>query len=455
MSTKTIKADVAIIGAGPGGGAVAEKSAMGGLSIVLIDKSEVGGTCLNRGCVPSKVWLAASHLNRMNSLAKKLGTSIAPPLFTEIKKKHQDVVSIMRKGLLSSYKKAGIEYITGEAVFKSDKIIDINNGEYEVEFDHAVIATGSLPVNPFGETAKTSDSIFGMESLPSSITIVGGGAIGIEMATFFSDMGSAVTVVEEMEDILMPVDADIRNVVKRELKKCGVKFVTGSRVNKINETDGQKEITLSNGKVLLTDEVLVSIGRRADTANLNLDNAGIKTGRSGTVEVDPTMRTTQKNIFAVGDTAGRGMLAYTAHHEGVTAARNILGKGERVDADYGNIPIIIYSNPEIGFVGKTEQELIDEGTPYDKGIYFIRALARAHASDEIAGTVKILADKDGTLLGIHIASPQATEIIHAGVVAMNGGMKVEELAATLFGHPTLSESIALAAEELLKAKSQL
>jgi dihydrolipoamide dehydrogenase len=452
MSKKTIKADVAVIGAGPGGGAAAEKTARGGLATVLIDKSEVGGTCLNRGCVPSKVWLAASHLNRMNSLAKKLGTSIPPPLFPEIKRKHQDVVSIMRKGLQSTYKKSGIEYITGEAVFRSEKRIEIDNGEYEVEFDHAVIATGSLPVNPFGESVKTSDSIFGLESLPSSIMIIGGGAIGIEMATFFSDMGTDVAVVEEMEDILMPVDADIRNVVKRELKKSGVRFVTGSRVESINERGGQKEIVLSNGETFLTDEVLVSIGRKAGTARLNLDNVGIETGRNGFIKVDSEMRSTQKNIFAVGDAAGRGMLAYTAHHEGVTAARNILGKEGAVNIDYGNIPIIIYSNPEIGFVGKTEMKLKDEGTPYDKGEYFIRALARAHASDEIAGTVKILAGKDGKLLGIHIAAPQATELIHAGVVAMNAGMKVEELAGTIFGHPTLSEAIALAAEELLKGK---
>ncbi|MDH5541473.1 MAG: dihydrolipoyl dehydrogenase [Nitrospinota bacterium] len=461
MENEIIRAEIAVIGAGPGGGIVAEKTAGKGLKTFLIDKGSLGGSCLNRGCVPSKSWLAAEHLYRQKEFAKKIGINLTAPDFSGIKAHHEEVVSVMQKGLNSTYQKMGITMLAGNAVFTSEKTLSINNGQTILEFENAVIATGSRPINPFGngDGIYTSDTIFTIEKLPESIAIIGGGAIGMEMATFFSGVGTNVTVIEALEDILPTVDGEIRAVVKRELKKKGVTFLTATKASKVSRHRDSMRIDLENGETVNSEILLVAIGRIPESGSLGLENTEVSTDKDGYIITDQAMRTSQKGIYAIGDVAGKTNLAYIAHHEGIVAARDILGSrglaimdARPVRIDHFTLPIIIFTNPEVGFVGKTEEDLKREGNPYNRGVHFIRALARAHASGEIAGLVKILTDDSGRIVGIHMAGPGATEIVHTAAVAIKAEMTAEAMANTIFGHPTIAEAIPLAAASLLEAK---
>ncbi len=452
MGIEKIQTDVAVIGAGPGGSAAAQTAADAGLKTVLIDSGEIGGACLNRGCVPAKTWLAAEHLYRMNRIAGKIFPNAPEPDFKELKKHQREVIALIQKGLNFVYKRKNIELVEGFAEFDSPKSLRVNGGETVIEFNSAVIATGSFPANPFGEGANihNSDSIFGIEELPGSIAVIGGGAVGIEMATFFSGMGCETSVIEALNDILPTEDEEVSSTVKRELKRAGVKFHLGLSVKEAGSDGKTCKITLEDGSDIESETLLVAAGRSPSTERLNLANAEIVTDVRGYIKIDETMATSREGIYAVGDVAGNALLAYTAHHEGVVASRNIAGRP--CDMNYTNIPRITFSRPEAGSVGMTEKEIRQSGVPYSRGTYLVRALARGLASGETAGMVKVLAEGDGgKLLGIHIAAPGATEIIHSAAIAVSAGMTARELADTVFGHPTISEAISLAAAQVKPA----
>ncbi|MEE8483680.1 MAG: dihydrolipoyl dehydrogenase [Nitrospinota bacterium] len=456
MGKETIKIDVAVIGAGPAGYAAALTTAGAGLSTALIDSAQAGGTCLNRGCVPSKTWLAADHIARTSKWAEKLGGAAQKYDFNKIREHQKSVIELGRKGLAGAFKKKGVRLVGGNASFISGTVIEVNGGieggqgdKIKIEFKNAVIAAGSEPLDFFGREKGfyNSDNIFSIDKIPSSIVIVGGGAVGAEMATFFGGMGSKVTLVEMLEDILPTEDADVRSVVKREFKKSGVTVKTGCGVESASHENGACIVKLSDGAELSSEVLLTAAGRKPRTPGLGLDKAGVNLNTKGFIETDAQMRTSNENIYAAGDVAGRYLLAYTAHHEGVAAARNILGK--HASMDYRFVPSMIFTNPEVGSVGKTEDELKHLGIKCRIGKFFPRALARAQAGGEISGIVKVIVGEDKSILGIHIASPCATEIIHSGVVAMAAGMKADQLAETIYGHPTLSEAIQLAAADAL------
>jgi len=449
MGTGKIRADVAVIGAGPGGSAAAQTAVDAGLKTVLIDSGEIGGACLNRGCVPAKTWLAAEHLYRMNRLAGKIFPETPKPDFKELKQHQREVIALIQKGLNFVYKRKGVELVEGFAEFDSPKSLTVNGGETVIEFNSAVIATGSFPANPFGEGAKiyNSDSIFGIEELPESIAVIGGGAVGIEMATFFAGMGCETAVIEALDDILPTEDEEVSATVKRELRRAGVKFHLGASVKETGSDGKTCGITLEDGSVIESEALLVATGRLPSTDKLNLASAGVFTDVRGFIKVDETMATSREGVYAVGDVAGNSLLAYTAHHEGLVASRNIAGRP--CSMNYGHVPRIIFSRPEAGSVGATEKEIRQRGIPYSRGTYLVRALARGLASGETAGMVKVLAEEEGgKLLGIHIAAPGATEIIHSAVIAVSAGMTARELADTVFGHPTISEAISLAAAQV-------
>ena len=446
---KEIKIDVAVIGGGPGGTAAALTVAAAGLKCAIIDPGEPGGTCLNSGCVPAKSWLAVEHLYRQAKWAASLGGEKPKGYdFKKIQAHREKVVTLGQKGLNSVFRKKGVEWIRGSAAFTSNRTLEVNGGEQRIAFNHAVIATGSQPIDLFGATRNSYDSqtIFKLKSLPSSIAIIGGGSAGMEMATFFSGMGCEVTLIEALPDVLPSEDDDTTAVVKRELKKSGVVVMTGTKVNGAEYIAGRCVLDTSDGE--FESEILMSaVGRTANTEQLSLDKAGVRVDTKRFIEVDGSMATTQDGIYAIGDVAGKSLLAYTAHHEGIVAARNIIGKPAHMD--YRFVPSIVFTNPEIGSVGFTETELKQLGKKYRAGRYHIRALARAQAGGEIAGLAKVLVGEDNSLLGIHIAAPHATELIHSGVIAMQTGMKADRLADCIYGHPTLSEAIPLAAADAL------
>ncbi len=449
MKSKTVKTDVAVLGSGPGGTAAALTAAAAGLKCAVIDPGEPGGTCLNRGCVPAKSWLAVEHHYRATKWAETLGGATAKMYdFEKIKSHQKKVVELGRKGLNSVFRKKGVERLRGGGSFSSSRSLSINDGEITVEFKQAVIATGSRPIEIFGqgENFFNTDTIFDIKKLPSSIAIIGGGASGMEMATFFGGMGCGVTVIEALPDVLPTEDDDITAVVKRELKKIGVKIKAGTKVISAENGSGGCVIETDSGEVK-PETLLTAVGRMPNTETLSLDKAGVRTDVKGFVEVDGGMATTQDGIYAIGDVAGKSLLASTAHHEGVIAARNITGKPAHME--YRFVPSIIFTNPEAASVGFTEGELKQVGRPYRAGRHFVRALARARAGGEIAGLVKILVGEDDAILGIHIAAPHATELIHSGLMAIQSGMTAHRLADSVYGHPTFSEAIPLAAADAL------
>lgn len=451
MSTKEIvKTDIAVIGAGPGGTAAALTAVNAGLKTVIIDSAEPGGTCLNRGCVPSKTWLAAEHLYSRAGWAQNLGGKRGEPYdFEKIKTHQENTVGLVRKGLTGTFKRKGVEWIGGNATFISDRQVEIDGGEKIVEFKNAIIAVGTEPIDRFGQAERfyNTDTIFSLDRLPASIAIIGAGAAGMEMATFFSGMGCGVTVIEALEDILPTEDGEIRRIVKREFKKRKVTIKTGAPVENAEYKNGECLVEIEGGEVVKATVLLSVTGRKARTESLGLNNAGVSTDVRGFIEVDGTMGTTREGIYAVGDVAGKYLLAYTAHHEGIVAVRNIIG--ESAHMEYRFVPSIIFSSPEVGSVGKTEEELKQTGRSYRAGRHHIRALARAQASGEIAGMVKVLVGEENTILGIHIASALASELIHSGSTAMAAGMKADKLADTIYGHPTFSEAIPLATADAL------
>lgn len=449
MVRKIHKVDTVVLGGGPGGVAAALTAVKAGLKVVIADPLEPGGVCLNRGCVPAKTWLCAEHAYRISKWAEKLGA--APPVaydFKKIAQHKESVIQLGRKSLTHVLNKRGVEWISGTAAFTSSHQLEINSGEKKLEFQTAVIATGSQPIEIFdtGGNFYNSDNIFSLEKLPSSVIIIGGGVCGVEMATFFAGMDCKVTLIEALPDILPSEDAELRAIVKRELKKTGVTIKTGVMVKSAKQDGGGCMVETSGG-VFTSEIALSAVGRMGRTESMGLDKAGVRVDVKGFIEVDGSMRTSREGIYAVGDVAGKSLLAYTAHHEGIVAGRNIAGNAAAVD--YRFVPSIIFTHPEIGSVGYTEEELKQIGAHYRAGRHYIRALARAQAGGETAGLVKVLIAEDNSILGIHVASAGATEIIHSGVVAMLAGMKADKLADCIFGHPTIAEAIPLATADAL------
>jgi len=453
-------ADVVVIGGGPGGLSAAQTAAAGGLKTLLVESSFLGGTCLNRGCIPAKAWISAAHLMKNQRLAFKIGvwegshdhgiSNLGPAGFANLQSHARKIIGTMQKGAASTLKKLGVQTVSGKATFLSKSQIEINGGEEIISFKRAVIATGTEPVELFARPPGfyDTDGIFDIFELPRSVAIIGAGAVGMEMATFFNDIGCKVTVIEVMDDVLPFADEEIRDVLKREFKKTGIALMVGTKITNVSSQSGRCAMELEDGSVVNADAVLVAAGRKPNIAELGLDKAGVASNVWGFINTDSSMETSRVGIYAVGDVAGKARLAHTAHHEGIVAARNILGKS--AEMDYRVVPNLVFSSPEIACVGPTEEHLTRTGVKIKVGRHQVRALGRAQAGGEITGMFKVVAGKDNSILAVHIASPFATEIIHGAVTAMAAGMKLNELADTIFGHPTYSEGIGLAAADALE-----
>lgn len=443
--------DVLVIGAGPGGYSAALVAAGHGLSVAIVEKSEIGGACLNRGCVPAKAWISAAETVDM---AAHMATLAAHPFeyapdFKKAVEKQRSIVSQFRKSLTALLEKRGVKIILGSARFTSPATaaVDGADGPMEISFGKAVIATGTQPLNFFGagpDPVLDSSSIFEMETLPASIIIVGAGAIGCEFASALSRFGVKVAILELMPRILPVEDAEISSTLAREFKKRKIAVETGVRIVKLERSGDGVIATLEDGRTFTADKALVSTGRRFPTDSLALDYAGVKTGPRGEIVTDGLMRTSAPNIFAVGDVAGKYLLAYTAYAEGRHVADVIAGK--TAEPLSMTVPSAVFTTPEIGSVGVTEDKAPDG---IKKGVFHFRSLARAHAAGEIAGLAKVIAD--GTtdkLLGVHIIGPRATDMIHIASVAISAGMTARDFGRLVFCHPTFSEAIVEAVHDV-------
>lgn len=443
-----MKYDVAIIGGGPAGYTAAEKAAKGGFSTVLFEKNALGGVCLNEGCVPTKTLLYSAKTYDQIKHASKYAVSAENPSFDypKIIARKNKVVKKLTAGIRMKMKESGVEVITGEAMIqgKTDEgniLIQCTEQVYEAK--NLLVCTGSESVIPpipgVNETEYwTSREALQSKELPASLIIIGGGVIGMEFASFFNSMGTEVQVVEMLDKILGPMDKELSDMLQAEYAKRGVKFYLGHKVTGIH---GQEVTVEKDGEsfTLHGEKVLLSVGRRPVTKGFGLETLALEPYRNG-IKVNEYMQTSLPNVYACGDITAFSLLAHTAVSEAEVAIDHILGKARAMS--YKAIPGVVYTNPEIAGVGKTEEELQTSGTPYQVKKIPMAFSGRFVAENEMGnGVCKLILAEDGTLIGAHLLGNPASELIVIAGIAIEKGMKAEEIKSFVFPHPTVGEII--------------
>ena len=450
-----------VLGAGPGGYVAAIKAAQLGAKVTIIEDTEVGGTCLNRGCIPTKALIASAEaidkINRAEEYGIEIKGEVSCNLSKIIERKNK-VVAIQVKGIRSLLKSWGIELLEGRGKIKDVNKVEValkDGSNRTAEGDNIIIATGSrparLPIFSFdGKNVITSDEALNITEIPKNVLIVGAGVIGCEFAFILKELGAEVTIVEMLSHAVATEDEEISEILERELKKRKIKLILNAKIEKIEKnSEGNLTAKLSDGKEIKTEKVLVSIGRALNTENIGIEELGIKKGKKGEIEVNSRMETNVSGIYAIGDVVGGIMLAHVASTEGIVAAENIMGQSREMD--YNIVPAGIFTMPEIGSVGLREKQAKEKGLDIKIGRFQFRGLGKAHAMGEIAGMAKIIADaKTDKVLGLHIIGAHAADLVHEGAVAMRLGAKAKDIATTIHSHPTLSEAIMEASEDLHK-----
>ncbi|WP_446896979.1 dihydrolipoyl dehydrogenase [Clostridium sp. LBM24168] len=453
---RSISKRVLVIGGGPGGYIAAIRAAQLGNEVTLVEKEKLGGTCLNVGCIPTKALLHSAELFSEIKNSSEFGIEVSSAIinWNNVQKRKEKITKKLVsgvKGLLSANK---VKVVEGTAAFESQNSVSVvkKDGSIDkVDFDDAIISTGSVPFIPPIPGVKLdgvldSTAALNLKSIPESIAIIGGGVIGIEFATLFSELGSKVTILEMLPFVLPPIDRQISDIISKKLSAKGVSINTGCRVTEIKNNAGSFEVSFTRQNDNLNvqaDKVLVAIGRRPNLKGLEAEKIGIRTEK-GHVCVDDQMRTNIRNIYAIGDCTGKNMLAHVASEQGVVAAENI--SGESVTMDYKTVPACVYTKPEIASVGITEEKAKESGVDYKIGIFPISANGKAMISGDTDGIVKIIADKETEeILGVHILAPRATDLITEGALALKLEATVEEIITTVHAHPTIGEAFKEAA----------
>lgn len=436
--------DLAVIGAGPGGYVAAIRAAQLGLKTVCIDAREtLGGTCLNVGCIPSKALLQSTlHYEFFQKHAKEHGIECDQPTinFTTLMSRKAKIVESLVTGIAGLFNRHKIDWIRGTARFKSPHELVV--GEETIQAKNVIIATGSeptpLPFLPFDEERIVSSTgVLTLKQIPKRLLVIGAGVIGVELASVYCRLGSETVVMEMLDQICPTMDGDISKALQKSLKKQGIDFHLGVKVDEAKIDSFAPDI------------VLVAVGRRPFTSDLGLDSAGIQLDKRGFIPVDQAFRTTQPHIYAVGDVIEGAMLAHKASEEGVAAVEIIAGLKPHIN--YLTIPNVIYTHPEVASVGLTSKEAQEAGLQVMTGSYMFRGNPRARCAGEEEGLVKIVGDsRSGRLLGMHIVGAAASEMIGEGVIAMEARWTVEQLANASHAHPTLCEAIKEAALDCLK-----
>ncbi len=452
-------AEIVVIGSGPGGYAAAFRASDLGKKTILIDRDpELGGVCLNRGCIPSKALL---HIAKIIEDAKSLESAgvvyNSPSIdFNKVQNHKNKIVSQLNSGIAQMAKARNVETLQGIATFKSDTVLDVTSGQssIEVAFDKCIIAAGSrassFPGAPMDHpSVLTSRTALTLEDVPEKLLIIGGGVIGLELGQVYAALGSNVSVVEFFNELLPGVDQDLVKPLYRKLKKQFNSIQLSSKVTKVKPNkDDSLDVTIENEKgtqVQTYNKVLVCIGRKPNSDLLNLDAAAIKVNKNNFIEVDSYQRTSTKNIYAIGDITGNPMLAHKATHEGKVAAE--VACGHPAVFDPYAIPSVVYTDPEVAWAGLTERDAKEKEIPYEKGEFPWAASGRAIAIGSNQGKTKILFDPETKkTLGIGIVGSGAGDIISEGILAIEMGVDAEDIGLTIHPHPTLGETIAAAAE---------
>lgn len=441
--------DVIVIGGGPGGYVAAIRAAQLGKKVALIERDKFGGTCLNRGCIPTKaLYKEAEILNTLKRI-DEYGISIDSYKIDveKIQTRKQSIVDQLVSGIEQLLKANSIEVIKGSASFKDKNavMVSLEDGSTkEITASNIIVAAGSKPAVPPIPGADmvgvyTSEDILNFESIPESLTIIGGGVIGMEFAGIFNSMGTKVTVVEFLPNILGNVDSDIVKRFQVSVKKKGISINTSCKVTKIEKTDGGFKVCAEGkkGEIQIDSEkVLISTGRIPSIEGLNLENAGIEYDKKG-IKTDENYETNIKGIYAIGDVNGKVMLAHAASYQGIKAAEAINSIHNR--AANPVIPGCIFVFPEIATAGITEDEAKANGMEYKASKFMFGANGKALTLGEPEGFVKVISSSD-IIIGVHIMGPHASDLIHEGVLAIANKLDVDAVINTIHAHPTLSES---------------
>lgn len=454
---------VVVIGSGPGGYVAAIRCAQLGMKTAIIEKYDtLGGTCLNVGCIPSKALLDSSeHFHNAEHTFKTHGIDINKPKVNikQMIDRKADVVKQNVEGIDYLMKKNKIDVFHGMGSFEDKNTIIIEGKDKKkITAEKVIIATGSKPTNlPFIELDKerviTSTEALELKEVPKHMIVIGGGVIGVELGSVYARLGAKVSVVEYLDNLIPSMDLTMGKELQKSLKGIGFEFFMGHKVTAVEKKGKNVTVKAENKKgetvEIKGDYCLVSIGRKPYTDKLGLDKAGVKMDDRGRVEVDNHLRTNVDNIYAIGDVVKGAMLAHKAEEEGVFVAESIMGQKPHIN--YNLIPGVVYTWPEVASVGKTEEQLKEEGKKYKTGKFPYKALGRARASMDTEGLVKILADKDtDEILGVHIIGARAADMIAAGVTAMEFRASAEDIARMSHAHPTYMEAFkeaALAATE--------
>lgn len=454
METKNT--DVAILGAGPGGYVAAIRAKKLGLDVIAIEKENLGGVCLNWGCMPTKALAHTAEVIESVKKSSELGIKVQGMDidFIAVMSRKDNVVKGLRSGLEFNFKKNGIEIVRGEGKLISQNRISVkgNDGnDFEIIAKNIILATGShaSSVPPFildNEGILDNIGILSLKELPKSMLVVGGGVVGCEFSSIFATLGTKVTIVEVMPRILLNEDDEVGDLIKKVFSKKGINIYTNITVKEVKKSGNQYECVLSNGETLTVDKILVSVGRKPNTEGLGFKENGIDIDGKGFIKVDKNLRTSVKNIYAIGDMIGGYQLAHVASTEGLVAIDNISGKNKEINYDV--VPWAIFTLPEIGTVGLNKKQAEEKGYKVCMGMFPFKSSGKAYAIQETEGFIKICTDSaTGEILGSTMIGPRASDLVHEIAVAMHGELSIDYIADTIHAHPTLAETVMETAED--------
>lgn len=455
------KYDVAVIGGGPAGYVAAIRAAQLGFKTTCIegwlggnDKPMLGGTCLNVGCIPSKALLDSSHhFEHINNHASEHGIKVKGATIDveQMQNRKADIVATLTQGIEGLFKKNKVSWLQGHGELLSSNSIQISSATGEtstIDATHIIIATGSIPASiPSAKVDQQhivdSTGALAFDAVPKSIGVIGAGVIGLELGSVWRRLGAKVTVLEAMPNFLAAADKDVAREAKKILSKQGLEIKLGALVTNTQVSKNDVKVSYEiNGEQHAEqfEKLIVAVGRVPNTAGLGAEKIGLKQDQRGFIVVDDFCRTNIENVYAIGDCVRGPMLAHKASEEGIAVAERIAG--QKTHVDFNLVPWVIYTWPEIAWVGQTEQALKDAGQNFKTGKFPFMASGRARAMGETEGFIKIIADADSdTVLGVHIIGPNASELVSEAAIAMEFGASAEDIARTCHAHPTLAEGM--------------
>ncbi|NPV29598.1 MAG: dihydrolipoyl dehydrogenase [Firmicutes bacterium] len=446
---------VIVIGAGPGGYPAAIRAAQLGARVCLIETGQPGGTCLNRGCIPTKALVAGASLLKQVRRAREFGIETGEVSLNprKMRERQEGIVSRLRQGIRFLLEKHKIDFLEGKGRLLGPGRVEVRRKGSPAETvtgEKIIVATGSEPLLPpalgyDGKVVVSSTEMLQLDAVPESLVIVGAGVIGCEFAGIYAELGSRVTLVEAERTILPFVEEELARKLQGVFRQSGITLRTRTKIREVKREGSRAKVYLEDGTELDAEKVLVAVGRSLNTRGLGLEECGVELGPRGEIVVNERMETSAPGIYAAGDVTGKALLAHVATCQGLVAAANALGEGRKMN--YQAVPNAIFTFPEIGTVGLTSQEAKGRGIPCKTGKFPFLASGKALCEGEADGFVKVLArEGTGEILGIHIIGPHATELVAEGALAVRWGLTLGQLAETVHAHPTLAEALKEAAE---------